>query len=197
MPKILTVSPEKVRAKGAISIPDIPVNAYKGTFADAKKRYGTDELVAILHDMIAIREFEGMLNSIKTQGGWRGVEYNHLGPAHLSMGQEASAVGQAVELDVDDFVFGSHRSHGEILAKSFSAARKLGPEGVQTIMESFLGGETLTFAERIPHANLAELGENFILFGTLAEIFARKVGFNRGMGGSMHAFFTPFGSMPN
>ena len=197
MPKILTVSPEKVRAKGAISIPDIPVNAYKGTFADAKKRYGTDELVAILHDMIAIREFEGMLNSIKTQGGWQGVEYNHLGPAHLSMGQEASAVGQAVELDVDDFVFGSHRSHGEILAKSFSAARKLGPEGVLTIMESFLGGETLTFAERIPHANLAELGENFILFGTLAEIFARKVGFNRGMGGSMHAFFTPFGSMPN
>ncbi len=197
MPKILTVSPDQVRAKSVIKVPDIPVNAYEGTFADAEKRYGKDELIAILHDMIVIREFEGMLNSIKTQGGWQGVEYNHLGPAHLSMGQEASAVGQAVELDVDDFVFGSHRSHGEILAKSFSAARKLGPEGVQSIMESFLGGETLKYAERIPHADLTELGENFILFGTLAEIFARKVGFNRGMGGSMHAFFTPFGSMPN
>jgi hypothetical protein len=36
-----------------------------------------------------------------------------------------------------------------------------------------------------------------VLYGTLAEIFARKAGFNRGLGGSMHAFFTPFGSMPN
>jgi 2-oxoisovalerate dehydrogenase E1 component len=197
MPKNLTVSPEKVRARGSITIPDIPVNAYQGSFAEAKKRYGKDELVAILHDMIAIREFEGMLNSIKTQGGWQGVEYNHLGPAHLSMGQEAAAVGQAVELDVDDFVFGSHRSHGEILAKSFSAARKLGADGVQSIAESFLGGETLRYAEKVPHTTQAELAENFILFGTLAEIFARKAGFNRGMGGSMHAFFTPFGSMPN
>ena len=197
MPKILTVSPEKVRARGTIRVPDIPVNAYQGTFAEAQHRYGNAELLAILHDMIAIREFEGMLNSIKTTGGWQGVEYNHLGPAHLSMGQEAAAVGQAVELDVDDYVFGSHRSHGEILAKSFSAARKLGPEGVHAIMESFLGGETLRYAEKVKHDSLADLGENFILFGTLAEIFARKAGFNRGMGGSMHAFFTPFGSMPN
>ena len=64
-------------------------------------------------------------------------------------------------------------------------------------MESFLGGETLRYAEKVKHDSLADLGENFILFGTLAEIFARKAGFNRGMGGSMHAFFTPFGSMPN
>ena len=63
MPKILTVSPEKVRARGTIRVPDIPVNAYQGTFAEAQHRYGNAELLAILHDMIAIREFEGMLNS--------------------------------------------------------------------------------------------------------------------------------------
>ncbi len=38
---------------------------------------------------------------------------------------------------------------------------------------------------------------DFALYGTLAEIFGRETGFNRGMGGSMHAFFAPFGSMPN
>jgi 2-oxoisovalerate dehydrogenase E1 component len=38
---------------------------------------------------------------------------------------------------------------------------------------------------------------DFVLYGTLAEIFGRETGFNRGMGGSMHAFFAPFGSMPN
>lgn len=28
----------------------------------------------------------------------------------------------------------------------------------------------------------------FLAYGALAEIFAKKTGFNRGMGGSMHAF---------
>jgi len=31
----------------------------------------------------------------------------------------------------------------------------------------------------------------------MAEIFARETGFNRGLGGSMHTFFTPFGIYPN
>ena len=36
-----------------------------------------------------------------------------------------------------------------------------------------------------------------MVYGTLAEIFARETGFNKGLGGSMHAFFTPFGVYPN
>lgn len=197
MPKSLTVDPVEVRKPGTITVPPIPVNAYVRDFAAEKQRHGTEGLTAMLHDMIAIREFETMLNSIKTTGGWNGIEYNHKGPAHLSAGQEAAAVGQAAELDADDYIFGSHRSHGEILAKSFSAARKLAPEAVQQIMTGFLDGDTLRYAEQIGYDTEGDLVENFILFGTLAEIFARKVGFNRGMGGSMHAFFTPFGSMPN
>ena len=197
MPKSLSVNPAEVRKAGTITVPPIPVNAYNQDFAAAKKRFGNDGLVAMLHDMLAIREFELMLNSIKITGGWQGIEYNHKGPAHLSMGQEASAVGQAAELDADDYIFGSHRSHGEILAKSFSAARKMDATKLQGIMSGFLGGDTLRYAEKIGYDDADELTENFILFGTLAEIFARKVGFNRGMGGSMHAFFTPFGSMPN
>lgn len=197
MPKELNIDPVEVRKPGEITTPPIPVNTYKPDFKAEKARYGEDGLKAMLHDMMVIRTFEEMLNSIKTQGGWNGVEYNHLGPAHLSMGQESAAVGQAAELDVDDFIFGSHRSHGEILAKSFSAARKLGPEKVSEIMEKFLDGETLSYAKKIDYNSDEELAANFILFGTLAEIFARKAGFNRGMGGSMHAFFSPFGSMPN
>ena len=197
MPKSLNVNPAEVRKASTITVPPIPVNAYVQDFAAAKTRYGTDGLVAMLHDMLVIREFENMLNSIKTTGGWQGIEYNHKGPAHLSMGQEAAAVGQAAELDADDYIFGSHRSHGEILAKSFSAARKMDAGKLQNIMSGFLDGDTLRYAEKIGAETPEELTENFILFGTLAEIFARKVGFNRGMGGSMHAFFTPFGSMPN
>ncbi|MDR1768591.1 MAG: dehydrogenase [Propionibacteriaceae bacterium] len=197
MTKSLFVNPADVRKPGQVTVPPIPVNQYKLNWQAELRRHGKDGLTAMLHDMYAIREFESMLNSIKTTGGWQGVEYNHKGPAHLSMGQEAAVVGQAAELDCDDFIFGSHRSHGEILAKSFSAARKLPPERVEKIMAEFLDGDTLRQAERIGYDSAGQLVENFILFGTLAEIFARKDGFNRGMGGSMHAFFTPFGSMPN
>ena len=38
---------------------------------------------------------------------------------------------------------------------------------------------------------------NYLLYGMLAEIFGRATGFNRGMGGTMHAFFPPFGVYPN
>jgi 2-oxoisovalerate dehydrogenase E1 component len=45
--------------------------------------------------------------------------------------------------------------------------------------------------------HVKDLAVDFLLYGTLAEIFARETGFNRGLGGSMHAFFTPFGVYPN
>ncbi len=36
-----------------------------------------------------------------------------------------------------------------------------------------------------------------LIYGAMAEIFGRQTGFNKGMGGSMHAFFPPFGIYPN
>jgi 2-oxoisovalerate dehydrogenase E1 component len=197
MPKSLVIDPSLVRRSGTLEIESIPINQYKADFKLELERFGRDGLVRIWLDMVYIREFESMLNSFKTQGSWRGIEYNHKGPAHLSIGQEAAAVGQCAALDPEDQIFGSHRSHGEILAKCFSASRRIPEHELSRIMESYNEGETLSYAERLPYIGTLELAENFILFGTLAEIFARKAGFNRGLGGSMHAFFAPFGSMPN
>lgn len=197
MTKSMLVSPSAVRISGTVSFSDIPVNQYQMDWDVEVKRHGKDGLRHILEDMITIRTFENMLDSIKKTGAWNGIEYNHRGPAHLSMGQEAAAVGQACLLTPDDFVFGSHRSHGEILAKCFSASRKIPVAEILESVKGFLDGDTLRLAEGIAYNDDEELVKNFILVGTLAEIFARSAGFNRGMGGSMHAFFTPFGSMPN
>jgi 2-oxoisovalerate dehydrogenase E1 component len=197
MTKALLVDPAVVRARGVVRFSEIPLNAYQLDLGTEMARYGAEGLFNVLHDMIVVREFETMLASIKTTGSWQGVSYNHAGPAHLSAGQEAAVVGQALELEPEDMIFGSHRSHGEILAKCLSSARKLSPVKVSEIMESYMGGTTLSYAERIGYDRAEDLVENFIYFGTLAEIFARKAGFNAGMGGSMHAFFPPFGSMPN
>jgi 2-oxoisovalerate dehydrogenase E1 component len=197
MPKSIFVDPSEVRKPQILKIRDIPVNQYKGDFAAELKTYGKERLVRILYDMLTIREFENMMNTFKIQGAWNGIEYNHKGPAHLSMGQEAAAVGQCINLGIDDFIFGSHRSHGEILAKCLSAVEKLDEKALEKIMKEFLGGDTLRMAEKVKHSNTKDLAENFVLYGALGEIFARNAGFNRGLGGSMHAYFLPFGSMPN
>ncbi len=197
MPKSQVIKPEDVRKQGKITFKPIPINQYTPDFAKEKKTYGPEGLQRMLMDMIIIREFETMMDSIKKQGVWQGVEYNHRGPAHLSIGQEAASVGQCTNLTEEDFIFGSHRSHGEILAKCLSASRKIPEDRLMRIMKESLGGDTLRAVEKNHHGSVLELAEKFIVYGTMAEIFARDTGFNRGLGGSMHAFFTPFGSMPN
>ena len=198
MPKIHIVDPTEERKPGKLKFPTVPLNAYKGTVPEELKALGKDAVVGMLEDMMLIREFEFMINEIKTAGVYQGMEYNHPGPAHLSMGQEASSVGQAFYLNVEDHIFGSHRSHGEILAKGMSAIRKLDDETLMDIMKSFMDGECLSIVEKhVKTDSVKELARQFLVYGSLAEIFARKPGFNRGLGGSMHAFFTPFGIYPN
>jgi 2-oxoisovalerate dehydrogenase E1 component len=198
MPKNQFIDPKVVRGKSFIKFTDIPVNQYDKTIEEEKSIFSTEDFVRIYRDMAIIREFESMLNYIKTTGEYNGVPYNHPGPAHLSIGQEASSVGQAYLLDKDDFIFGSHRSHGEILAKGLSAIEKLEDQPLMEVMETFFDGEILKIVQaKKKHDTVKELAIDFLLYGTLAEIFARKTGFQKGLGGSMHAFFTPFGIYPN
>lgn len=199
MPKSQFIDPNEVRKSGFIELDDIPINQYKRTITQEKDNYSKEDFMRIFRDMAIIREFETMINEIKTMGQYNGIEYNHPGPAHLSIGQEASAVGQAYLLDQQDFIFGSHRSHGEILAKGLSAIYGMGDEDLLSVMEEFFDGSILRIVEgRQKNAgSVKELAIDFLLYGTLAEIFARETGFNKGLGGSMHAFFTPFGIYPN
>ena len=198
MPKSLFVDPAETLAPGKITFKDIPVNQYNKTIKEERGRYSDDDLVRIYRDITVLREFESMLSLIKTQGVYNGIETTYPGPAHLSVGQEAAAVGQAYLLDQNDFSFGSHRSHSEILAKALSCIHKLSEQDLMTIMEGFLGGSALRATEKLgPVKDVKELAIRFILYGTLSEIFARETGFHKGMGGSMHAFFLPFGIYPN
>ncbi len=197
MSKQLFVDPNERRASGYIHFEDIPVNQYKKTVKDEVGNFTKEQLVNIYRDMLTLREFETMINLIKKTGEYNGVAYNHPGPAHLSMGQEAAAVGEAFHLDVNDFIFGSHRAHSDILAKGLSAIEKLSDEELLDIMKNFLDGKTYEVIKDEPHESVKDIAINFLLYGAMAEIFARETGFNRGLGGSMHTFFTPFGIYPN
>jgi 2-oxoisovalerate dehydrogenase E1 component len=197
MPKSIVIEPERVFASETIGFTPIPVNAYSKTAAEELAEYSREDFLNIWRDLCAIREFETILNEIKTKGSYKGVTYNHAGPAHLSIGQEAAAVGMAFSLAPEDHIFGSHRSHGEILAKGFSAIRQLSEAALTDIMRSYRDGALLRPVERHHQGSVPDLALRFFIYGAYSEIFARETGFNRGLGGSMHAFFAPFGIYPN
>jgi 2-oxoisovalerate dehydrogenase E1 component len=197
MPKSIVVDPREARKPGKLTLCDIPLNTYAADVKKEAEKYGRETLIRAYRDMVVIREFETMLNTIKTKGAYQGIAYDHAGPAHLSIGQESTVVGQSLTLGVDDFIFGSHRSHGEIIAKCLSAAAKLPEKQLTSIMETYMGGAPLRVVQKGHKGSLQDLAVDYSLYGTLAEIFGRENGFNKGMGGSMHAFFAPFGSMPN
>lgn len=197
MPKKQYINPDEVRRAGKITFGTIPVNQYNRSINEEKENFSNNDLIRIFRDMVIIREFETMLDGIKTKNEYNGVQYNHPGPAHLSIGQEASAVGMAYTLSVDDFIFGSHRSHGEIIAKGLSAIHQLDENSLMKIMKEYFDGVTLKVVEKYRKDSIKDMAIDFLLYGTLAEIFARETGFNKGLGGSMHAFFPPFGVYPN
>lgn len=197
MPKSIVLDPGTLLAEDAIRFAEIPVNTYKKTIEEERSVFAPREFLAIWQDMAAIREFETVLSEIKTKQAYKGVAYEHRGPAHLSIGQEAAAVGMAYLLTADDHIYGSHRSHGELLAKCFSAIRKTDDATLLEIMRSYLGGAILRPLEKGHRGPVSELAFKFVLFGAFSELFAKETGFNVGLGGSMHAFFTPFGSYPN
>jgi 2-oxoisovalerate dehydrogenase E1 component len=195
---MLIIDPAEARQKSVLYAPAIPVNQYESNPAFEAEKYGSANLVRMFRDMAYIREFETMLDRVKKEGSYEGIAYNHKGPAHLSIGQEATAVGEMFHLTPDDFIFGSHRSHGEILAKSLRSIELMSETDLMNVMESYMGGRALRIVEQFSKKRDAkDLAIDYMLYGTLAEIFGREPGFNKGMGGSMHAFFPPFGVMPN
>lgn len=217
MAKKLMIDPKEVRNKSNLELGSIPVNQYSRSLKEESGSggVGMERCLRIYRDMVIIREFESMLDNIKKLGAYEGIEYNHAGPAHLSIGQEGAAVGQSVHLSVDDHLFGSHRSHGEFIAKGLRAVEDLAGSALTGIMEGYFGGTTLSLVEKneadwsclsltpsgakkavLESGEDEERGIDFLLYGLLAEIFGRETGFNKGMGGSMHAFFPPFGVYP-
>lgn len=199
MPRSQFIDPKKVLSPGYIHFDDIPVNQYSRTLDEEKTLYSRDDMLRIYRDMRLIREFETMLGEIKANSVYNGIRYNNPGPTHLAIGEEAAAVGAAYPLEPCDFIFGSHRNHGELIAKGLSAINRIGDGELYEIMKNCSGGDTLRAVEGCQEnpGDTKELALDFLLYGALAEILAKCTGFNRGLGGSMHVFFTPLGIYPN
>ncbi len=110
MPKNQIICPTESRRSGTLEFAPIPLNQYQKTCKEefAAKRFSKADLLRIQRDMDDHpRPSRTCSTRSSCSGTYKGIEYNHRGPAHLSIGQEAAAVGQAYLLDADDHIFGS------------------------------------------------------------------------------------------
>lgn len=198
MPKSMLVDPAEQFKKRTIKFKDIKVCEYNKTVADEKGNFTKEDFLGMYADMTQIREFEEMLLALKKKGEYNGKKFTYPGPSHLALGEEATAVGQAYELGVNDFIFGTHRSHHEVIAKAMSAIKKLSDEELIKIMETYNGGVQYAVVKKFSTAKTTkDLARDYFMYGLMCELFAKDMGFSRGLGGSMHAFFLPFGIFPN
>lgn len=73
-------------------------------------------LLQLYADMVLIRRFEEAVGKLFSKGLAPGT-------SHLSIGQEACAVGATAALEPEDHVFSTHRGHGHFLAKGADPKR--------------------------------------------------------------------------
>src|SRR5690349_18864268 len=78
----------------------------------------TATLRVALMKMHLIRKFEETAEASYMRGLVHGT-------MHLSIGQEASAVGAILPLHADDYILSTHRGHGHCIAKGADPARML------------------------------------------------------------------------
>lgn len=153
--------------------------AYRGTLESelAAGAISAGEALGLYDDMLAIREMEETIVRLRS-GGYEALPgYDYRGPTHVSIGQEASAVGACAALAPDDNITSSHRGHGDAIAKGFAAIRRM-DDGQLRARLSAPGPDD--------RAGLVEAALEEHLFRVIAELFGKEEGYCRGRGGGMH-----------
>lgn len=157
----------------------IPAYAYTGSLRSElqSNSLNREEAIAILEDMLVIREFEEMIVKLRS-GAYEPIRnFDYRGPTHVSVGQEGTAAGACAALRLLDNITSTHRGHGESLAKGTVALRQMNAEQLH---------------RRVPECKAA--GRNDLLeaameehvYRTICELFGKDDGYCRGRGGSMH-----------
>jgi 2-oxoisovalerate dehydrogenase E1 component len=157
----------------------IPAHRYTGDLKSElkNKTITPEEAVAILEDMLVIRELEEMIVKLRS-GAYEPIrDYNYRGPTHVSVGQEGTAAGACCALQLPDNITSTHRGHGESLAKGTVAIRQMSVEQLR---------------KRVPNCksdkreDLIEAALEEHVYRTICELFGKDDGYCRGRGGSMH-----------
>lgn len=177
MVKELEVAPDF--RPGTIALGEIPKFRYQGGLAEELgRRLDREEAVRLLEWMLTVRAFEQMVVALKEGKVVPREGFSFSGATHLSIGQEAVAVGTMAALRGEDYITSTHRGHGHSLAKGAYAILSMTSERLAEFLGEPAGGRS--------REELLEAALQLHLGKTMAELLGREDGYCRGRGGGMH-----------
>jgi 2-oxoisovalerate dehydrogenase E1 component len=187
MPKEIESMP--VFEPGEIHPASIALFRYAGSMESALAGGLTrDDALAMYDCMCAIRLLEERIAELKSGRCKLLPRWRFVGATHLSIGQEAVAVGAIQPLNHHDHITSTHRGHGHSVAKGFFALREMGERELRNFVEGLGYGEHYTGPEEplCTDCEAAEAALQMHLNRTMAELFGKEAGYCRGRGGGMH-----------
>ena len=177
MVKELEVAPDFT--PGSILLGEIPKFRYQRALQDELGgRLDKTGAVRLLEWMLTVRAFEQMVVALKEGKVTPCEGFSFTGATHLSIGQEAVAVGTMAALRGDDYITSTHRGHGHSIAKGAYAILGMTPERLAEFLGEPVDGRS--------REELLEAALQLHLGKTMAELLGREAGYCRGRGGGMH-----------
>ena len=116
-----------------------------------------DTLLSLYRQMVLIRSFEEQVMDLYTRTLIPGI-------AHVSIGQEAVAVGVCANLHIDDYITSTHRGHGHCIAKGAQPNRMFAELFGKT--DGYCRGKGGSM--HIADPDTGNLGANAIVGGSIA-----------------------------
>ncbi|MFH1761897.1 MAG: dehydrogenase E1 component subunit alpha/beta [bacterium] len=178
MPKEINVLPEF--KPEIMTIGSIPLFMYDKTLIqEMENGYSRNNAIYHLELLFMVRHFENLIVEMKSGKFIPAPDFNFTGATHLSLGQEAVAVGSISAIRPEDYITSTHRGHGHSIVKTAIALRAKTESEITNLLED---SKPFTFKG----ANIYEQALNLHLFRTMAELFGKEEGYCRGRGGGMH-----------
>jgi len=178
MPKNIDVLPEF--KKGTLKLRSIPLFQYEGSLKEElDKGYSNEDALFHFKLMLLNRHFEQLIVDMKSGKFTPKEDFKFMGATHLSLGQEAVAVGAISAIRPQDYITSTHRGHGHSIVKTALALRAKEDDELGKILEE---AKPFTFEGD----TLQDKILNLHLFRTMAELFGKEEGYCRGRGGGMH-----------
>jgi 2-oxoisovalerate dehydrogenase E1 component len=177
LPKNYDVLPEFDR--GQLTFDPIPTFSYQGDLAtELQAGLAPHDAWGLLDSMLYVRLFEEMIIRLKDGKFDQLPGLKFIGATHLSIGQEAVAVGAMSALQWDDLITSTHRGHGHSVAKGYYWLQGASVDQ----LAAFIGTEV----DLTDRPGLLDCALQVHLNRAMAELFGKEEGYCRGRGGGMH-----------
>ena len=125
------------REKKYLEIPRIPLFQYTPTLAEELEKglLDAEEALTLYRAMLIQRNFEYMVRDLDNKRFVPHEGYEFRGTTHLSVGQEATAMGAMSVLSRSDYITSNHRGHGHCIGKGLFALYGMDEEELEEFSE--------------------------------------------------------------